>query len=239
MSPVSLVGGGSIPKPGEVSLANHGILFLDEFPEFPTNVIESLRQPVEDGMITITRAASKATYPCSFMLIAAMNPCKCGYFGHPSGRCTCQKGEVHKYISKISGPMLDRFEIQVEMSVISADQLTSTTVNEESSAIVRERVLEAIAFADERIKRMSDGEFDSSSRLTNAQAVKFANLDERGRKFMRSAYNNLGLSARGFDKMVRVARTVADMDKSEQVSARHVAEAVQMRSLDKKFWREN
>jgi len=239
MSPISLVGGGSVPKPGEISLANHGILFLDELPEFPTNVIESLRQPIEDGQITITRASAKATYPCSFMLIAAMNPCKCGYFGHPSGKCTCKSGEVHKYISKISGPMLDRFEIQVEMEPLTADQLTAPTSAEESSAVVRERVLEAIAFSSERIKRVSDGEFTSTSQLTNEQALAFADMDEAATKFMKNAYDKLGLSARGFDRMVRVSRTIADMDKSEKIKTLHVAEAIQMRSLDKKYWYEH
>lgn len=239
MSPISLVGGGSIPKPGEISLANNGILFLDEFPEFPTNVIESLRQPIEDGEITITRASAKATYPCSFMLIAAMNPCKCGYFGHPSGKCTCKKGEVHKYISRISGPMLDRFEIQVEMEPLTADQLTSPATAEESSSIVRERVLEAIDFANERVKRVSGGEFATAAQLTNEQALALADMDEAATKFMKNAYDRLGLSARGFDRMVRVSRTIADMEKSERIKPLHVAEAIQMRSLDKKYWHEN
>ena len=239
MSPISLVGGGSVPKPGEISLANNGILFLDEFPEFPTNVIESLRQPIEDGQITITRATAKATFPCSFMLIAAMNPCKCGYFGHPSGKCSCKKGDVRKYISKISGPMLDRFDIQVEMEPLTADQLTSAPSAEESSAIVRERVLESIAFSDERIKRVSGGEYTSVTQLTNEQTLSFADMDEAATKFMKNAYEKMGLSARGFDRMVRVSRTIADMDKSEKVKTLHVAEALQLRSLDKKFWYEN
>lgn len=239
MSPISLVGGGSVPKPGEISLANHGILFLDEFPEFPTNVIESLRQPIEDGQITITRASAKATYPCSFMLIAAMNPCKCGYFGHPSGKCSCKKGDVRKYISKISGPMLDRFEIQVEMEPLTADQLTAPTSAEESSAVIRERVLEAIAFSNARIKKVSDGEYGSVTELTNEQALAFADMDEAATKFMKNAYEKMGLSARGFDRMVRLSRTIADMDRSDKVKTLHVAEALQLRSLDKKFWYEN
>jgi len=239
MSPISLVGGGSNPKPGEISLANHGILFLDELPEFPAPVLESLRQPIEDKQITITRANAKATYPCSFMLIAAMNPCKCGYFGHPSGKCTCKKGDVKKYISRISGPMLDRFEIQVEMESITADQLTSYNTPTETSADIRKRVIEAIEFSDNRIKRVSGGKFESVTDLTNEQALAYADMDESATNFMKKAYDNLGLSARGFDRMVRVARTIADMDKSDKIMLLHVAEAMQMRSLDKKYWYDN
>lgn len=239
MSPVSLVGGGAVPKPGEISLAHNGILFLDEFPEFPSNVIEALRQPIEDGRVTITRAAGKVTYPCSFMLVAAMNPCKCGYFGHPSGKCTCKKGEVHKYISRISGPMLDRFEIQVEMSPLSADELTRPYDSEERSEVIRERVLEARAFADRRVERLSLNEYKSAELLSPEQSLKYCEMDDKAVDFMKKAYDRLGLSARGYDRMVRLSRTIADMAKSEKIQVLHVSEALQMRSLDKKYWYEN
>jgi magnesium chelatase family protein len=239
MSSVSLVGGGAIPQPGEISLAHNGVLFLDEFPEFPTNVIESLRQPIEDRKVTITRAAAKLTFPCDFMLVAAMNPCKCGYFGHPSGKCTCKKGEVHKYISKISGPMLDRFEIQVEMAPLTADELTRPYDGEESSEIIRERVLEARDFADKRIARLSDGVYTRADALSPEESLKYCEMDEKAVDFMKRAYDRLGLSARGYDRMVRLSRTIADMAKSEKTQVLHVSEALQLRSLDKKYWYEN
>ncbi len=239
MSKVSLAGGGAYPKPGEVSLSHNGILFLDEFPEFSVDVIETLRQPMEDKKVTITRVAGRETYPCSFMLIAAMNPCKCGYFGHPSGKCTCKKGDVHKYISKISGPMLDRFDIQVEMEPLTADQLTSSASSEEKSEHIRTRVMEAIDFADYRINKLTGGAIMSAAQLTNEQATRFANMDDKALEFIKNAYDRMGLSARGFDRVVRVARTIADINQSETVKVLHVSEALQMRSLDKKYWHEN
>lgn len=239
MSPVSLVGGGAVPRPGEISLAHNGILFLDEFPEFPSGVIEALRQPIEDGHVTITRAAGKTTYPCSFMLIAAMNPCKCGYFGHPSGKCTCHKGDVRKYISRISGPMLDRFEIQVEMSPLTGEELTREYDSEERSEVIRDRVLEAVSFADWRVRKLSGGEFNTAASLSAEQSLKYCAMDEAAVSFMKNAYEKMGLSARGYDRMVRVSRTIADMAKSETVKAIHVSEALQMRSLDKKYWYDN
>ncbi len=239
MSPVSLVGGGAVPRPGEISLAHNGILFLDEFPEFPSNVIESLRQPIEDGYVTITRAAGKTTFPCSFMLVAAMNPCKCGYFGHPSGKCTCKPGEVHKYISRISGPMLDRFEIQVEMSPLSADELTCPYDGEEPSEVIRERVLKAREYANRRVKRLSLGEYKTADALTPEQSLKYCVMQDGALDFMKKVYDRLGLSARGYDRMVRLSRTIADMAGSEKIEVLHVSEAMQMRSLDKKYWYEH
>ncbi len=239
MSPVSLVGGGTVPRPGEISLAHNGILFLDEFPEFPTNVIESLRQPIEDGHVTITRAAGKTTFPCSFMLVAAMNPCKCGYFGHPSGKCSCKKGEVHKYISRISGPMLDRFEIQVEMSPLTAEELTKPYDGEEPSEKILERVLLARDFANRRVRYLSGGECTSADLLTPEQSLKYCVMEDKAVDFMKKAYDRLGLSARGYDRMVRLSRTIADMAKSEKIRVLHVSEALQLRSLDKKYWYEN
>ena len=239
MSPVSLVGGGAIPQPGEISLAHNGVLFLDEFPEFPTSVIEALRQPIEDKKVTIPRAAAKTTFPCDFMLVAAMNPCKCGYFGHPSGKCTCRKGDVHKYISRISGPMLDRFDIQVEMSPLTADELTRPYDGEESSAIIRERVLEARDFANRRLARLSDGAVTDTDSLSPEESLKYCVMDEKAVDFMKKAYDRLGLSARGYDRMVRLSRTIADMSQSDVIEVVHISEALQMRSLDKKYWYEN
>jgi magnesium chelatase family protein len=173
------------------------------------------------------------------MLVAAMNPCKCGYFGHPSGKCRCKKGEVHKYISRISGPMLDRFEIQVEMAPLTADELTRPYDSEESSDVIRERVLEARDFADRRVTRLSDGRYTRADELSPEESLKYCEMDDKAVEFMKKAYDRLGLSARGYDRMVRLSRTIADMAKSEKTQVLHVSEALQLRSLDKKYWYEN
>lgn len=234
MSAVSLVGGGVNPMPGEVSLAHNGVLFLDELPEFPKSVTDSLRQPLEDRRVTITRASARVTFPCSFMLVGAMNPCRCGYFGHPTKPCTCSSQEVRRYVSRISGPLLDRMDIEVELPSLSYDELASNVTPEESSATVRARVVRARDFAAARMAG-EDGVF-CNAQLDAAGIRKYCVADDAAKALLRNAYDRLGLSARGYDRVMRVARTIADLDASEQIRAAHIAEAIQLRSLDRKYW---
>jgi magnesium chelatase family protein len=233
MSAVSLVGGGIYPLPGEVSLAHNGVLFLDELPEFPKQVTDALRQPLEDRKVTITRANGRVTYPCSFMLVGAMNPCRCGYFGHPTKKCTCRPDDVKRYISRISGPLIDRMDIQIEMPSLSYDEISTPAAAPETSAVIRARVVAARAFAKER---MGDGAIFCNAQLTPAGIHKYCTPDKSAAALLRSAYDALGLSARGYDRILRVARTIADLDKSEEIRDVHIAEAVQLRSLDRKYW---
>ncbi|MGI6167436.1 MAG: YifB family Mg chelatase-like AAA ATPase [Eubacteriales bacterium] len=233
MSAVSLVGGGIYPLPGEVSLAHNGVLFLDELPEFPKQVTDALRQPLEDRKITITRANGRVTYPCAFMLVGAMNPCRCGYFGHPTRKCTCRPDDVKRYISRVSGPLLDRMDIQIEMPSLTYDEISEEPRVGASSADIRERVIRAREFAR---RRMGDDGVFCNAQLDPAKIRKHCRIDDSAALLLRSAYDALGLSARGYDRIMRVARTIADLDGSEVIRERHVAEAVQMRSLDRKYW---
>ena len=235
MSAVSLVGGGANPMPGEVSLAHNGVLFLDELPEFSKQVTDTLRQPLEDGRVTITRALAKVTFPCNFMLVGAMNPCRCGYFGHPTKPCTCKPEDVKRYISRISGPLLDRIDIQIELPSLSYDEISSKADAGERSEVIRERVTEARNFAAQRM-RAAKMKPKSNSNLDSSDIRKFCKMDESANMILQAAYDNLGLSARGYDRILRVARTIADLDKSEIIQAQHIAEAIQLRSLDKKYW---
>ena len=233
MSAVSLVGGGANPTPGEVSLAHNGVLFLDELPEFPKTVTDTLRQPLEDRRVTITRASGRVTFPCSFMLVGAMNPCRCGYFGHPTKSCTCSPNDVKRYVSRISGPLLDRIDIEVELPSLSYNELSDRTPTGESSAQIRERVIKARAFAAARMARES-GIF-CNAQLDSASIRKYCIADESAMAVLRNAYDKLGLSARGYDRIMRVSRTVADLEGSEIIRATHIAEAIQLR-LDRKYW---
>lgn len=234
MSAVSLVGGGANPLPGEVSLAHNGVLFLDELPEFPKTVTDTLRQPLEDRRVTITRAAARVTFPCSFMLVGAMNPCRCGYFGHPTKPCTCSAADVKRYISRISGPLLDRIDIEVELPSISFEELSTKDPDAETSATIRARVVKARAFARARMK--NEKSIFCNAQLDAAAIRKYCVIDKTAESLLQSAYDRMGLSARGYDRVMRVARTIADLDGSEIIGAAHIAEAIQLRSLDKKYW---
>ena len=234
MSAVSLVGGGINPMPGEVSLSHNGVLFLDELPEFPKTVTDSLRQPIEDGRVTITRASGRVTYPCSFMLVAAMNPCRCGYYGHPTRKCTCKKDDVRRYISRISGPLLDRIDIQIEMPSLTYDEISSRTPPAEGSAAIRKRVVAARRFAAERMKDDPHAVF-CNAQLDAAGIRKYCNADKAAVDLLGEAYEKLGLSARGHDRIMRLARTIADLAASECIKAEHIAEAIRLRALDRKY----
>lgn len=231
MSPVSLVGGGTNPLPGEISLAHNGVLFLDELPEFPKQVTDTLRQPLEDRQVTITRASGRVTFPCSFMLVAAMNPCRCGYFGHPTHPCTCKPADVARYLARVSGPMLDRMDIQIELPSLSFDDLSRPDPHAESSTVIRERVTRARSFATARMGAGS-GIF-CNAQLNEAAIQKYCRVDEDAQALLRAAYDRMGLSARGYGRILRVARTVADLDESELIRAPHIAEAIQLRTLDR------
>lgn len=240
MSAPSLVGGGTNPMPGEISLAHNGVLFLDELPEFNKNVTEAMRQPLEDGKVTITRTSGKVTYPSSFMLVAAMNPCKCGYYGDPTHKCTCKPDDIKKYLAKISGPLIDRIDIQVEVSALSFSEL-SVPRKSESSSEIRERVNNARKFAVERFRNAAKEDISTpliyrNADMSSRHIAKFCRLGEEESKIMQQAYEKLGLSARGYDRLLRVARTIADLDFSEDIKVGHLAEAIQMRSLDRKYW---
>lgn len=232
LSAPALVGGGKNPTPGEISIANNGVLFLDELPEFPKNVSESLRQPLEDRKVTVTRTAGRVTFPSSFMLVAAMNPCKCGYFGSKSKECTCKRADIKKYLSKISGPLLDRIDIQVELPALDYADLSRKGVGE-SSAAVRERVVKAREIAQ---KRFQGTELTCNADMQSAHIRAHCTLDSQGDMILKRAFDSMGMSARGYDRILRVARTIADLDGEETIGARHIAEAVQLRSLDRKYW---
>ena len=234
VSPAGLSGGGTIPKPGELSLAHNGVLFLDELPEFTRNTMEVLRQPIENGTITISRAACALTYPCSVMLICAMNPCPCGHYGHPTKKCTCPKGAPARYLSKVSGPLLDRLDIHIEVPPVDYNQL-STTEESECSKDIRKRVNEARAI---QLKRFKGTTVTCNAKMTPSMTRKFCVLSEDAAKILENSFEKLGLSARAYDKILKVARTIADLDKSEMIEKKHIFEAIQYRSLDRKFWKE-
>lgn len=232
ISSAGLSGGGSTPKPGELSLAHNGILFLDELPEFRRDSLEVLRQPLEDGNVTISRVNATLTYPCNIMLIASMNPCKCGYFGDSRRQCTCTPTQVNRYRSRISGPLLDRIDIQVEVSNVDYDDLSSTE-NSETSAEIKKRVNKTRKLQLERYK---DYNIYSNSQLDAGMLKKFCPLSEEENAILRAAFDNLGLSARAHSRILKVARTIADLEGSENIKSEHIAEAIQYRSLDRKYF---
>jgi len=233
----ALIGGGASAKAGEISLASGGILFLDELPEFPKTVTESLRQPLEDGKVTVSRAAVKLTYPASFMLVAAMNPCRCGYFGDPTRKCSCTPESISKYLSKISGPLLDRIDLEIELPAVSYNEISGKTKPGEPSAVIRERVNRARAFTEERLARGGDKPGTLNARMSPEQMRKYCTPTEEGAALMKEAFETLGLSARGYDRVLRVARTIADLDGDEVINEDHISEAIMYRSLDRKYWR--
>ena len=232
VSAAGLSGGGRIPKPGEISLSHNGVLFLDELPEFGRDALEILRQPLEDGTVTISRVSGSLTYPCSIMLVCAMNPCPCGFYGHPTRKCTCPRGAAAKYLGRISGPLLDRLDLHVEVPPVNFEELSGKKDNETSEKI-KERVNRARLLQLERYK--SQG-ITCNARLTPSLLKKHCPLSEDARLLLKRAFDNMGLSARAYDRIVKVSRTIADLDGSETITAEHIAEAVQYRSLDRKYW---
>ncbi len=232
-----MVGGGSIPQPGEISLSHNGILFLDELPEFTKSVTESLRQPLEDGCVTVTRAAAKVTYPSSFMLVCAMNPCRCGYFGDSSRQCTCTPAARAKYLERVSGPLLDRIDIEIELPSVSYNEISGKTAAGEPSADIRARVNEARKFTDERLKKAGDKPGILNAKMSPEQLRRHCELDDEASELMKNAFESLGLSARGHDRVLRVARTIADLEGMEKINADHIAEAIMYRTLDRKYWK--
>jgi magnesium chelatase family protein len=232
-SRTSIAGGGSKPRPGEVSLAHFGVLFLDEIPEFPKSVIEILRQPMEDGKISIARANGSFTFPAKFMLVASMNPCPCGYLGDPTHDCSCSQGQIDKYLGKISGPLLNRIDIQIEVLPVRYDDLKNDAV-EETSAEIKKRIVKARSIQLKRYKNMG---IMTNSELSTKGISKFCKVNKESEKLLKNAFEILGLSARAYNKILKVARTIADLENSENIETKHIAEAVQYRSLDKKYWR--
>jgi len=229
ISDAGLIGGGAVPKPGEVSLAHNGVLFLDELPEFRKNVLEVLRQPLEDRVVTISRAITSITYPANFMLVAAMNPCPCGYHGDPLKECTCSPIQIHKYRAKVSGPLLDRIDIHVEVPPVRYRELTDDAPGE-TSADIKSRVNAAREIQKARFKR---SKIHSNSQMSPSMVRKYSKPDDKGASLLQAAIDRLGLSARAYDRILKVSRTVADLDGSENVLARHISEAIQYRSLDR------
>ena len=230
---VGLGGGGTGGiRPGEVSLAHNGVLFLDELPEFTRSALEVLRQPIEDSRITISRAGQSCTYPCSIMVVAAMNPCPCGYYGDETHQCTCSPRKISNYLNKISGPLLDRFDIHVEVPPVKFDELRSDEVSE-CSAEIKKRVDAARDIQRERFK---NSKTTSNSRINAAELSQFCLIDKEAEKVLRNAFEKLNMTARAYDRVLKVARTVADLEQSEIIRSYHVLEAVQYRSLDRKYW---
>ncbi len=230
ISDAGLIGGGQVPKPGEVSLSHNGVLFLDELPEFKRNVLEALRQPLEDGQVTISRAITSLTYPASMMMVAAMNPCKCGFHGDPFHQCHCTPHQIQTYRSKVSGPLMDRIDIHIEVPAIKFNEISSDTVGEPSSSI-RERVTLARKIQQERFK--SDGIY-ANAHMKPRHIRKYCKIDDDCQSLMEKAMNRLGLSARAYNRILKVARTIADIEGSEKIATHHISEAIQYRSLDRR-----
>jgi len=234
ISNAGLIGGGAIPRPGEVSLAHHGVLFLDELPEFDRSVLEVLRQPLEDQKVTISRAAMSLTFPASFMLAAAMNPCPCGFFNDPTRECRCTPLQIQRYVGRISGPLMDRIDIHIDVPAVRFKDLSDRGGHEgESSATVRERVIRARDLQRERLR--SEGIF-SNAQMSPRLIRSHCRLDLEGERLLESAMMRLGLSARAYDRILKVSRTIADLEGSEAIHPAHLAEAVGYRSLDRTYW---
>ncbi len=233
VSSAGLTGGGTIPHPGEISLAHNGVLFLDELPEFNRNTMEILRQPIEDGVITISRVNATLTYPCSIMLIAAMNPCPCGYYGHPTRKCTCSAKAVSQYLSRISGPLLDRLDIHVEVPPVEFGEISSSE-KAETSAEIKKRVDRVRKIQNERFKGTG---ITCNARITAGLLNELCPLDDNAKETLKYSFERMGFSGRAYDRILKVARTVADMDGSEVIKRDHILESIQYRTLDSKYWR--
>src|SRR6187431_118646 len=233
ISDVALVGGGGFPQPGEISLAHNGVLFLDELPEFKRTVLEVMRQPMEERRVTISRAKIALDFPASFMLIASMNPCPCGFFNHPEKECTCPPGAVQKYLNKISGPLLDRIDLHVEVTPVPFNELSSAK-NSDNSTVIRERVIKAREMQAERYKN-NPGIY-CNAQISSKMLKEICVIDNVGQNLLKAAMEKLNLSARAYDRILKVSRTIADLNASEIIKAEHVAEAIQYRSLDREGW---
>ena len=233
ISQVAMVGGGANPQPGEISLAHNGVLFLDELPEFNRSVLEVLRQPLEDRHISISRAKYSLDYPASFMMVASMNPCPCGYYNHPTRPCVCNPGQIQRYMNKISGPLLDRIDIQIEIVPVPFEKISESQPAEPSAAI-RERVMKARRIQEERYKG-EEGVY-CNAQMTSSLLHKYAQPDTQGLNLLRTAMTRLNLSARAYDRILKVSRTIADLEGSEQILSHHLAEAISYRNLDRESW---
>jgi magnesium chelatase family protein len=233
ISDVALVGGGGFPQPGEISLAHNGVLFLDELPEFQRSVLEVMRQPLEDRVITISRAKFTVEYPASFMLVSSMNPCPCGYYNHPDKECVCAPGNIQRYLNKISGPLLDRIDIHIEVVPVSYDEL-SEVKPAESSEHIRNRVIAAREIQSERYKDKDD--IHCNAQMSSKQIREHCEIDNAGKTLLKKAMEKLGLSARAYDRILKVSRTIADLEGTENIQSYHLAEAIQYRSLDRSGW---
>ena len=232
ISAAGLSGGGAIPRPGEISLAHNGVLFLDELPEFHRDAVEVLRQPMENGTVSISRVRGTLSYPCSVTVVAAMNPCPCGYFGHPTRQCTCSPKKVQAYLAKVSGPLLDRMDLHVEVMPVEFQQLSGGKTGE-SSQTIRERVVRARQRQQERLQ--SVGVF-CNARIPAAALDEMCQMEREARELLGMSFDRLGLSARAYDRILKVARTIADLEDEELIRRRHIAQAIQYRSLDRKYW---
>ncbi|HBA39377.1 MAG TPA: magnesium chelatase, partial [Deltaproteobacteria bacterium] len=231
ISDAGLVGGGTVPKPGEVSLAHNGVLFLDELPEFKRNVLEVLRQPLEDGNITVSRAIGSINYPASFMLVAAMNPCQCGFFTDPQKECSCTPLQIQRYRSRVSGPLLDRIDIQVEVPALRYQELASRNAGE-SSTLIRQRVNRARSIQLERFQKRG---IHANAQMGTKDIKRYCGVKEGSEKLLEVAINKLGLSARAYSRILKVGRTIADLEGSEEIQPSHISEAIQYRSLDRRL----
>ena len=232
-SPISIIGGGRVPKPGEISLAHFGVLFLDELTEFKKSTLEVLRGPLEDRYVTISRVNSTLTYPANFMLVASMNPCPCGYYGTDDEKCKCTEQSISNYIGKLSGPLLDRIDLHIEVKPVEYKKISSTE-KIETSREIRKRVNNARKIQLERYKKLN---IHSNSELTPKLIEKYCKIDEPSKELLRKAFERLGLSGRAYARILKVARSIADLEGKENIDKMHIAEAIQYRSLDRKYWR--